>query len=121
MFGNLSPQAPSDAPNGYRALAYAAQQVGCSIGGHVDAQVCPTLWNELRLWQDANHDGVAQPDELHTLESRGVQRISLEYHESWRTDQLELSRFLRQPVKSQNSTNGEFDSWDCLEGSSPEK
>ena len=33
---------------------------------------------------------------------------------------LDLSRFLRQPVKSQNSTNGEFDSWHCLEGSSRE-
>jgi len=38
-----------------------------------------------------------------------------------RSARLELSRFLRQTVKSRNSTNGEFDSWDCLEGNSPEK
>jgi hypothetical protein len=36
-------------------------------------------------------------------------------------DRVDLSRFLRQTVKSQNSLNGEFDSWDCLDGSSRRK
>ncbi len=34
---------------------------------------------------------------------------------------LELPHVLRQTVKSQNSSNGEYDSWDCLDGSSRRK
>jgi hypothetical protein len=31
---------------------------------------------------------------------------------------LDLPPILRQPVKSRKSMNGEFDSWDCPDGSS---
>ncbi|NQZ32234.1 MAG: Ig-like domain-containing protein [Oceanospirillaceae bacterium] len=34
-------------------------------------------FNELRLWQDANSDGIAQADELKTLTERGVKEIAL--------------------------------------------
>jgi hypothetical protein len=34
---------------------------------------------------------------------------------------LGLSRGVRQTIKSQNSLNGEFGSWDCLDGSSRRK
>jgi hypothetical protein len=34
---------------------------------------------------------------------------------------LDLPPNLRQPVKSRKSLNGGFDSWECLEGSSPRK
>jgi hypothetical protein len=54
-------------------------------------------------------------------ESPRVGKLLLLYVDEALKDTMDLSRFLRQPVKSQNSTNGEFDSWHCLEGSSLEK
>ena len=82
MFGNLSPQPTSREPNGYSALAYWAQQEGCGKISWLDFTSCPAVWQQLKLWHDGNQDGVAQPEELQTLEAAGVSSISLEYHEN---------------------------------------
>jgi hypothetical protein len=87
LFGNLSPQPKSEDPNGYRALAYWAEQEGCGVVDYLDAQNCAAVWTKLRLWQDSNQDGIAQPEELHTLEELGVHRISLDFRESRWTDE----------------------------------
>ena len=34
-------------------------------------------WSQLRIWQDTNEDGVAEPGELETLAQAGIQSISL--------------------------------------------
>lgn len=85
LFGNLSPQPSSDTPNGYSALAYWAEQEGCGTVERLAA--CPVVWQQLRLWHDANQDGIAQPDELSTLDASGVRDISLKYHASGHVDQ----------------------------------
>lgn len=87
LFGNFTPQPKSDHPNGYLALAYWAAQEGCGTLDHLDARNCVAVWNRLRLWTDANQDGIAQPQELHSLEALGVKRISLSYHQSRRVDE----------------------------------
>lgn len=86
LFGTETPQPPSDHPNGYIALSVYDDP---SYGGNGNGVMDPAdaIWPKLRIWIDANHDGVSQPGELHALDEFGIRQIGLKYRQNSCVDQ----------------------------------
>jgi hypothetical protein len=47
-----------------------------------------SIFASLRLWRDANHDGVSEQGELHTLPSLDIARLHLDYKGSKRVEEF---------------------------------
>jgi hypothetical protein len=73
LFGNYSPQLPSDFPNGFAALAIYDTNHDNQINRK------DPVWESLRVWVDLNHDGKSTPNEMFTLEQAGITSIGLTY------------------------------------------
>lgn len=104
LFGNATRLADgSRALNGYLALAELDSWIfGGNGDGAIDA--ADPAFSSLRMWTDHNHDGVSQPEELQTLDEAGIQRISLEYKRSNRTDRYgNQFRFLGRAWKARRN------------------
>lgn len=88
MFGNFTfqPEPPSGVErNGFRALAeYDKPENGGNADGNIDQS--DAVFSVLRLWQDANQNGVSESAEMHSLSEFGIESISLDYRESRHRD-----------------------------------
>ena len=89
LFGNWTDQPglpAGEKKNGFIALAvFDEPQTGGNRDGKIDRR--DTIFNQLRLWQDKNHNGVSETNELHTLIELGVETFDLNYQQRGWMDQ----------------------------------
>jgi hypothetical protein len=116
MFGSVMSQPPPPDGiefNGFNALS---QYDEAGFGGNGDGQIDnrDAVFSQLRLWQDANHNGISEPSELHTLASLDIAAINLKYKESKRVDQYgNLFKYRSKVLDAKGAQVGRW-AWDVF-------
>ena len=106
LFGNFTPQpipANGEKSNGFLALAEFDRS---PYGGNGDGQIDKRdlIWSSLRVWQDANHNGVSEPSELRSLTACEITGIELQYKEARQQDEYGNTFRYRAKVMEKNRT-----------------
>ena len=113
LFGNYTPQSSTWNPNGFLALA---EYDKAANGGNGDRIINKkdTVFALLRIWQDTNHNGLSELDELSSLRDLDVKSISLDFKGSRRTDNyLNVFRYRSKVESAKHAKIGRW-AWDVF-------
>lgn len=103
LFGDFTAQPASSNKNGFLALA----QFDNNRDGVIDSR--DSVFESLRLWQDKNHNGISEPEELHTLVELNVKSLELDFKESKRVD--EFGNEFKYRAKVKDTKDGSVARW----------
>jgi hypothetical protein len=113
LFGDLTPQPASPRKNGFLALAeFDKAQNGGNGDGLIDKN--DAVFQQLRLWQDRNHNGISESTESQALGISGLGIIELEYKMSKQTDRFGNEFKYRAKVKDTSKTKVARWAWDVF-------
>ncbi|HSE16186.1 MAG TPA: putative metal-binding motif-containing protein [Pyrinomonadaceae bacterium] len=116
LFGNLTPQSippPGMGKNGFNALV---EYDKTAKGGNADGLITErdAVFRDLLLWQDTNHNGISEANELHTLNQLGLTAIECDYKESNRVDRWgNRFRYRAKVIDARNTQIGRS-AWDVF-------